>query len=228
MKEQEKNFQPTEAQMPEITAPTLTPCERYVQNLDRFQRFYLQLLIFAVAIAAAILAVALIRSVWIGLLFSLLLVFLYQYFLSTELKSKLGLSVKSIPGGLSASLISSAHDEEMWIPGSLLYTDVTELSDSQNKKEENQTLHILHLPASVSHICRGAFEGFSALNTIAFEGNRETWEGIVTDADISGMTILYDVAYPPMPKKSKAKTSPDPCSGEETSSLDGEEQDGGK
>lgn len=228
MKEQKENLQNAEPQAPQMTPPALTPCERYVQNLDRFQRFYLQLLIFAVAIAAAILAVALIRSVWMGLLFSLLLVFLYQYFLSAELKNKLGLSVKSIPGGLSASLLSSTADEEMWIPTSLLYTPVTELGVARSKGETNQSLHILHIPASVSHICKDAFSEFSSLDTLAFEGSCEAWEDIVTDADISELTVLYDVAYPLIPKKSKAQTPPNPCSGEEASSLEEEEQDGGK
>ena len=137
----------------------------YAESLVRFETFYHQLFACSLILAAAILAIAFLRSIPVALIATACLCLFYQYFLSRELREKLGLSCRSVPGGLSVSLTAAPTGEEAWIPERLLWTDVTTLRAGSARE---LPIRVLHLPATLACIEANALDACPDLETLAF------------------------------------------------------------
>ena len=186
-------------------------CDRlYAESLVRFETFYHQLFACSLILSAAILAIAFLRSITVALIATACLCLFYQYFLSRELREKLGISCRSVPGGLSVSLTAAPTGEEAWIPGRLLWTDVTTLRAGSTQE---LPIRILHLPATLSCIEANAFDACPDLTTLAFAGSREEFDTIKSECDLSRYTLLFEVSYPAKPPKSASKKQTVPDAG---------------
>ena len=170
----------------------------YAESLVRFETFYHQLFACSLILAAAILAIAFLRSIPVALIATACLCLFYQYFLSRELREKLGLSCRSVPGGLSVSLTAAPTGEEAWIPGRLLWTDVTTLRAGSARE---LPIRILHLPATLACIEANALDACPDLETLAFAGSREEFDAISSGCELSRYTLLFEIPYPAKPPK---------------------------
>lgn len=171
---------------------SVTERERFYAALAEFSRFYLYLVVGCGAILAVSVVGAVYASIWAGVLVTLLVAVIYRWFLADELKKKLGLSEERVADGLSISLLpSSVHDaEERFIPEKLLWLEVTELSASESCGKENATVRAIYLPKTLRRIKAGAFDGFSALEVICFEGDAEAWAKVEKETDLSGYRVM--------------------------------------
>lgn len=182
----------------------------YAESLVRFETFYHQLFACSLILAAAILAIAFLRSIPVALIATACLCLFYQYFLSRELREKLGLSCRSVPGGLSVSLTAAPTGEEAWIPERLLWTNVTTLRAGSARE---LPIRVLHLPATLACIEANALDACPDLETLAFAGSREEFDAIRSGCDLSRYTLLFEISYPAKPPKSADKNRTAPAAG---------------
>ncbi len=168
-----------------------TARERFDAALAEFSHFYRYLVVGCGVILAVAIVGAVYASVWVGVLVALVVAAIYRWFLSDELKKKLGLSERRAVDGLSLSLLPSVIPdvEERFLPEKLLWLEVTELSASAPDKEDNTTVRAIYLPRTLRRLKNGAFDGFSALEVICFEGDAEEWSRVEKELDLSGYRV---------------------------------------
>ena len=179
--------------------------ERYLFHLKQFQLFYLELVIGGALVLAIAVVLAIYKSVLAGILTALAVGAVYVYFTTDELRKSLGVSCKNEEGAMIVTGFDAKGEEELYLPARLLWVAVETVADGAGEKEGNASLISIHLPKSLCRIEADAFSGCEALTTVLFEGSEEEWSKVVCEADLSALTLVFDVAYPMPLKEEKPK-----------------------
>jgi hypothetical protein len=180
-------------------AVTLTPEEIFAKRYEKFNSFYLQLVVLCAIVAAATIAVAVLADIIVGICVAIMLALFYVYFSRDELRRSLGivclvcgasLRVTSIHTVISISLTDA------FVPARLMWYDVTEIASGALANEKTSELKRLHVPKTVTLIEKGAFDGCDTLNTLIFERNEEEFKKITVEEDLSHFDLIFGVPFP--------------------------------
>ncbi len=184
---------------------TETANSKFIGALNAVNSSYLTVVIISAAIVAAGVAVAAFLNVAAGLAMAIVAVLFYMYTTKAILSKKLGITYRSTSGRLSVCTLRTRGQAELWIPGRLLWLDVTELESRGFDAEDAKALTAVHLPRTITNIGEYAFEDCSALSDIYYEGSAEEWAEIDCQCDISAFTLHFsDSSLFTAPKREKA------------------------
>ena len=203
---QEKNAEPVKTATPQPSASienTLPPHKRYIQRMQKFQKYYMQLIMIVGGIIAVSVVIAVVFNLLLGASIAVFAAILYASWTTSEMYRDIGLKYKSIVGGIKITACKARYGEIMWIPASLIHFDVIEIADNAFLGRSNEELTKLFLPKTLTYIGKDVFCGCESLKEIFFEGSKQDWEKIEKDTDMSCYKIIFDAKYPPMPKKKR-------------------------
>ena len=189
-------------------AVTLTPYEKFAKKLQKFNSFYLQLVVLCAAVAAATIAVAIIADVIVGICVALTLAIIYVYFSRDELRRSLGIACLVSDASLKVTAIRAVRSismTEAFVPSRLMWYDVTVIANGALVSKKNSELERLYIPKTVSLIEKGAFDGCEALNTIVFEHSEDEFKKITVEDDLSRFTLIFDFPFSEIKKEGQAK-----------------------
>lgn len=173
--------------------------EEFATRLQAFEKSYLWLVIGCGCGCAVAVLLAVMLRVWVGLVLAIAVAIAYRTVLDDLLKKQLGLSCRRNPDGVTVSVAADAPLGELWIPGRLLWLDVTELDGTAGGVTE------LHLPRSVRRIGQG--ELWNGVGRLLYEGGPEEWAAIRKDELPEGLEVACACGYPPKPVKERKKDS---------------------
>lgn len=202
------------------TGSTRAPSVAYSGNLAAFDSFYLELVIFTVALMAISVAVAVIKNILIGICVASVSVFIYRYFSSDEMYKRLGLLYFSDDGELKITGCRAVYGDTFYLPRKVMWYDVAELSDGAFRSAKNAELSCVYLPSTLKRLGKNVFDGCPRLTVICFEGSREQWEQIENSAEYGDIQICFNAEFPKKARKEKQI-------GKETAASDTKMSDGG-
>lgn len=185
------------------TTVALTSEEKFAKKYEKFNSFYLQLVILCGIVAAATITVVIVADVTVGICVGMILAIVYIYFSRDELKRSLGISCLVSNASLKVTSIQTVNSislTDAFVPAHLMWYDVTEIASGALSNSKNGELERLYIPKTVTLIEKGAFDGCNTLNTIAFECNEEDLKKITVKEDLSRFTLVFGTA---LPKKEK-------------------------
>ena len=192
-----------EGEAPEQRKPAKKPHREYGARMLAFEAFYTQILAGVAAIIVVGIAVAVMFNVIVGASVAVSAAFFYKYTVDDRLKKSLGLSYKTAVGGLRLTCCKAVYGGVMWIPSRLLWHDVISIEASALRPTEKYTLTRIFLPRTLREISPDAFALCDTLKEIYFEGSEAEWRAIDGTDKLEGYSLLFDVKYPPIPKKKK-------------------------
>lgn len=195
-----QSSQPQEAQS---QAPAKKPHKEYGARMQAFSAFYVQILVCVTAIIAIAIAAAVMYNVLVGIVVSISAVFFYKYMVNDKLKRSLGIGYKTVVGGLELTYCKAVYGGVIWIPARLIWHDVISIGTGALKSSEKYTLTRIFLPRTLGSISPDAFSGCDTLREIYFEGTEAEWQAIEGTDKLEGYSMLFEVKYPPVPKKKK-------------------------
>ena len=178
----------------------------FLNNLQSTNGSYLTTVIISASVVAVGLVLAAFLNIFAGLAVCIAATLYYMLATKLILDKKLGISYRSTSGELSVVSLKARDKQELFIPSRLLWLDVAEIEAHAFKNGGAQSLHTIHLPATLKSIGDGFLDGCDALRTICFEGSREEWEAIEKNTSFDGLEIIFfDDAPYSLPKKVKVK-----------------------
>ncbi len=192
--------QPTEAQPQK---PAKKPHREYGARMRAFEGFYVQILACVAAIIAIAVAAAVMYNVIVGVIVSVCAAFFYKYMVNDKLKRSLGIGYKTVVGGLELTYCKAVYGGVIWIPARLIWHDVISIGANALKSSDKHTLTRIFLPRTLTSISPDAFCGCDTLREIYFEGTEAEWQAIEGSDKLEGYFMLFEVKYPPVPKKKK-------------------------
>ncbi len=184
-------------------AVTLTPEENFAKKYEKFNSFYLQLVVLCAIVAAATIAVAIIADVIVGICVAILLAIFYVYFSQDELRRSLGIVCCVSHASLKITSIRAVRSislTDAFVPARLMWYDVAEIASGALANKKTAELERLHLPKTVDLIEKGAFDGCETLNTLIFECSKEEFKKITVEEDLSRFDLIFGI---PLPKNKK-------------------------
>ena len=187
-------------------AVTPTPYEKFEKKLQKFNSFYLQLVVLCAIVASATIAVAIIADVIVGICVAITLAIIYVYFSRDELRRSLGIECFVSDASLKITAIRavrSISETEAFIPSRLMWYDVTEIASGALVTKRNAELEKLYVPKTVALIEKGAFEGCETLKTIFFE--HSDLDNITVEEDLSRFELVFGVPFSDKKKEDGAK-----------------------
>lgn len=182
-----------------------TPEEIFIGKIERFDSFYLQLVILCMIVAATVIAVSMLASVLLGFIVGIALAVIYAYFSRDELKRTLGIAFTVDNASIKVTELRSIIMADAFVPDRIMWYDVTEISCGALANENTQGLERLHIPSTVKRIEKGAFDGCDSLTTLLFACGAEELEKMSVEADISRFEVRFDVPFPERKKGGRAK-----------------------
>ena len=189
-------------------AVTLTSVEKYAKKLQKFNSFYLQLIILCAIVAAATIAVAIIADVIVGMCVAITLAIIYVYFSRDELRKSLGIACFVSHASLKVTAIRAVRSismTEAFVPSRLMWYDVTDIASGALVSKRNAELEKLYIPKTITFIEKGAFDGCETLNTIIFEHSSDEFKKITIEEDLSRFALEFDASFSEIKKEEKAK-----------------------
>lgn len=187
---------------------TLTPNEKFAKKYQKFNSFYLQLIILCAIVAAATIAVAIIADVIVGICVAITLAIIYVYFSRDELRRSLGIACVVSRANLRVTAIRAVRSistADAFVPARLMWYDVTEIASGALVSKKNTELERLYIPRTVTFIEKGAFDGCETLNTIIFERSQSDFDKITVEEDLSRFDLVFDVPFSEKKKEDVAK-----------------------
>jgi len=172
-----------------------TPSEAYAAALAGFDGYYRRLLIRIGSVMLLAVALALLTPVVIGVAVAALGAVAYAYYTKNALSSRLGLTYRSIVGGLAITSIKPCCEQTVYVPATLMYTRVITLKACALAKE-GHTVELLYLPATLRTVEDGAWDGAISLRTVCFGGTAEQWEALGAPALPEGVSLSFEEDYP--------------------------------
>ncbi|MBQ8345141.1 MAG: hypothetical protein IJY42_02625 [Clostridia bacterium] len=231
------------------TAVLLNAEERYIRGMTQMNLLYWELIIGAAVLLVLSLVLAMVTNAALGVIVALLTAAVYTYFTADTAKKKTGVTYEIREGSLLLTGFDAKGETELYLPNRLFWRNAEVLCAPQAKPEKktnpmtadettdevaektaeppmdravgNSVLTRLHLPKTLLTIEEGAFSGCTALTELIYEGSREEWERVDCRADLTGLTLLFDGAYPVW-KRAKQAT---PVPADSDGSQAGEETD---
>ncbi len=191
-----------------IEAAALTPNEKFSKKLQKFNSFYLQLVVLCSIVAAATIAVAIIADVIIGICVAITLAIIYVYFSRDELRRSLGIACFVSNASLRVTAIravKSISTTDVFVPARLMWYDVTEIASGALVNKRNAELEKLYVPKTVTLIEKGAFDGCETLNTVIFEHSNDEFKKITVEEDLSRFELVFDFPFSKIKKEEQAK-----------------------
>lgn len=179
--------------------------EKYLARLADFSDFYLHLVIFSGAAVAAAIVISVVSNVLLGIALAFFTASIYTYFSANELKKQLGISYKSVRGGIVITKAVAAYGDRLYIPRRLMWSDVTEIADGAVASTKNEKLVAIYIPRSVERIGKDIFGNMSVRAVIYYEASREDWERVDSLTSFEDMEIIFDTKLPELPPKPKKK-----------------------
>ena len=180
----------------------MTNSTQYLSRLERFNDFYLTLVIVSATVCVGGIAIAIHLNLLAGVLTVLASAVLYAVLSITRTYSLLGLRLKSIRGTQHVCRADCVIDGSVFIPNRLMWADVTRIDDGALASDKNQELEFVYLPRGIEVIGKDVFGEHASRVTVLFEGDLSEWEKIEKHTDFELIPISYSV---PFPKLSKAK-----------------------
>ncbi len=199
----QSSVEKAEAAAEEKKAPPVPPHREYAKRVARFKKFYAQLLAIIGAVMLGALAVAIFYSLPLGIIIAVVAALLYRFFVLDEMFKQLGIKYTGIVGGISITACEERYGDVLWIPSSLIFFDVTEISDRAFTNKADPALRCVFIPRSVKTIGENIFENITSVTEIRYEGTQEEWKKIEKKSDFSDLSIFFEAKYPPIPKKKK-------------------------
>lgn len=175
--------------------------ESYLSSLKAFSEFYLRLIISVGAACAAAIVIAVIFNVIAGIVLALFSSTVYLYFTAVGLKRKLGISYKNINGSVIITHISAMYGNTVYIPGRLIWCDVTEIRDKALALPDVASMESIYIPKSIRRIGKDIFGDISVSAVIYYEGSVSDWESICKETDFSRLEVVYNTPQPKLSKK---------------------------
>ena len=189
-------------------AVTLTPDEKFAKKYEKFNSFYLQLVVLCAAVAAATIAVAVIADVIVGICVAITLAIIYVYFSRDELRRSLGIACFVSHASLRVTAIRAVRSiskADAFVPARLMWYDVTEIASGALVSKKNDELERLYIPKTVTLIENGAFDGCDTLNTIFFQHTEDEFKKITVEEDLSRFTLEFGFNFSETTKEENAK-----------------------
>ena len=170
----------------------------FIADLEKVSSAYLVTVIISAIIASAGVAIAVIVSVFSGLICAIIAAVYYTLAVNNILNKRLGIAYTSETGRLKITKFRGKGREECWIPRRLIWLDVTEIEDRALECDCSKSIRIIHLPRTLTRIGKDAFSSCESLERICFEGSEEEWSKIEIESELSKVAIDYcdKVAYP--------------------------------
>ncbi len=191
-----------------------TAIDEYKSRLERFQKYYL-LLVLLTALAVCVgIVIAVLVNLLIGVCLSVISACVYVYFSIDEAQKSLGIRFKNTNGYVVISRLYDTLGGTAVVPNRLIYADVREIGDGALDGEKNALLCELYIPKSVKKIGKDIFADGTHV-TIKYEGSADEWKNIESLTDFCAHTLCFDCEYPQLPPKSKSKKTPQSNSTEE-------------
>ena len=168
----------------------------FEKKLEHFNSFYLWLVIGVGTMMIAAIVSAIYISVLLGVFICICACLAYLFFLSDELKRRLGLKHKRVDGGLSLSVVSGkeTHGDaipEIHIPARLMWLDVVRLSSNAGQRGTAPDVQVVYLPRSVRKIEKDALSALPMLYRVVYEGTAEEWEKICKEDVLDRLEIIF-------------------------------------
>lgn len=182
-----------------------TPEEIFVRKLEKFDSFYLQLVVLCAVVAAATVAVSIIANALVGLAVAVALALIYAYFSRDELKRSLGVVCTVNNASLRITQLTSAIETDAFVPSRIMWYDVTEIAHGVLENEKIQGVERLHIPSTVKRIEKGAFDGCDSLQALLFACGEDELEKMSVEEDLSRFTLKFGVPFPEKKKGGCAK-----------------------
>ena len=174
-------------------SPEPSGAEPFVARLVSFHQFYRFLVIGCAAFCIGAVVIAVYVRVWIGFLVAIAVAGIYRYLLGDELRRQLGLRVCRNDDGLTVEICAAAvsEDGEFYVPGRLLWLDVTEWGGAKKENESLEKIRVLRFCVGLRRIDAKGFEGMSALETVCFAGSEAEWNEIEKPELPAGVKVTF-------------------------------------
>ena len=187
------------------TAVQSTSGEIFAYKLKKLNSFYFQLIVLCGIVAAATIAVAIIANALIGIAVAVALSLIYLYFSRDEVKRSLGIVFTVEGANIKIRKLRAVIGDDGFIPPRLMWYDVTTLSSGLIDNEKAKSMKRLHIPKTVTHIEKGAFDGCASLKALVFEHSEEEFKNIRIEDELSRFTLEFGVPFPEIKKSGGAK-----------------------
>ncbi|MBQ8849583.1 MAG: hypothetical protein IJ011_04550 [Clostridia bacterium] len=169
----------------------------FEKKIQKFNKFYLWLVIAVGVVMVAAITVAVYVSVFAGVIVGIVGALVYLLLLSDEMKRSLGLWYRRIDGGISVSVISpkgkkAAKETERYIPERLMRLDVVAIDAPEGKDAPDALAEVLYIPRSVKRIEAGALSGMVSLSRIIYAGSAEEWAAVVCEDELEEIEVICE------------------------------------
>ena len=114
-----------------------------------------------------------------------------------------GMEFKAYHGCLTVTGLYGKNREVVYIPDKLIMLTVTEIGNRAFTHESSKSIREIYIPKSILRIGTSAFAKLPALTDLYYEGSEEEWEAIEKHTELSGCTVVFNAAFPRLPKKVK-------------------------
>ena len=171
--------------------------DRPLSRADRFNRFYLTVVIAVGTGMAFSVMIAILLDVLIGLITAVISGVFYHILKTMALSRFLGLTLRIGEKGLCITSISAQGATRYTLPHRLMWLDVTELDDGVLKAEGNESLTTLTLPDTLTRISPNALSDAPALSTLRFRGNADAFAALTQGMTLSTLRVITDVSEEP-------------------------------
>lgn len=178
----------------------------YLTRLSAFNKGYRQLVVAVFVGVLAGIALAIHMNLWLGIGIAVFAATAYVYFASSDCRRLLGIVYKNQKGRISVEQAVLRHGDTVVIPDRLIWADVTELADKAFVSSRNAALCRVYIPKSIKRMGESLLGEDGRTVTFLYEGSPEEWEEIEKQTDLSGCTVVFNVPFPRLPKKSKSRS----------------------
>ena len=197
----------TEVSAEEAEAEARRDAEKaYLTRLDTFRSGYLRLVVAVFIGALAGIALAIHMNLWLGIGVAVFAATAYVYFASSDCRRLLGIVYKNENGSIIIEQALLRRGSTVVIPDRLIWADVTELADKVFVSSRNAALCRVYIPKSIKRMGENLLGEDGKTVTFLYEGSPEEWEEIEKQTDLSGCTVVFNVPFPRLPKKSKSRS----------------------
>lgn len=191
---QRKSFEKQNIEQTDIQRESCEYTEQeFLTALKKTSHEYLLVVIVSAVFVMIGIWIAVSVKVSYGLVCAMAAVVFYIFAVGNILYKRLGIAYASTTGQLRITKYHGRGKADAWIPRRLLWLDVTEIDDGAFDQDSSHEITTVHLPQTLRRIGKDVFRGCEKLECICFEGNREEWESIESETDLSTYSVELDV-----------------------------------
>ena len=169
----------------------------FEKKIEKFNKFYLWLLIGVGALLVAAILSAVYIKVSVGIILGICAAVAYTVALNSELRTSLGLKYRRVEGGIELTVVAPQKGPdgeltERHLPSRLMWLDVVAVGKPEKKDTPDTNAEVIFIPSSVAKIEGNALSEMSSLRRIVFYGSPEEWESINKGAELDMLEIVFE------------------------------------